>query len=238
MSQSANTVTNSDVRGRVVTAIIAACAMGAGIGGTVIWMNARATRPASTVALPSMAGGPAARTNGAPAAADTGIPANIPGALPPGVPANIPAPRPPASAENSPSAQTEEPPAAMTASLTNSQAALALGNWYYDRERWDASIANYERAIKGGFDNPDVHTDLGNAYRFAGQPQQALDQYLTAQKQNPDHEQSLYNQGALWAVSLHNPAKGVAIWKAYLKRFPKGDSASGARQLLAKYDHR
>ena len=196
----------------------------------MMWVNSRAEPPAAGITPPTAAGGPAT------AAMESGIPSNIPGAMPPGVPSNIPKPVPPVSAAGEASPQNEEPPASLTASLTSSQAALALGNWYYDHERWDAAIGNYQRALQSGFDNPDVRTDLGNAYRFAGQPQKALDQYLTAQKQNPDHEQSFYNQGALWAVSLHNPAKGVAIWKAYLKRFPQGDSVAGARQLLAKYD--
>ena len=59
-----------------------------------------------------------------------------------------------------------------------------------------------------------------------------MDQYRIAQKQNPNHENSLFNQGAVYAFSLGQTSKGIAIWKEYLKRFPNGESAASARQLL------
>ena len=192
-------------------AIVAALALGVGVTGTMLWVQ---SRPASPVAASSAAPG-VARIPGI---------ANIPGAIP-GV-GDAPA------ASNS---HEHPPPAELTAGMTKPQAALTLGNWHYDHEKWDLALENYRRAIAGGLDNPDVRTDMGNALRFAGQPQKALEQYQIAQKQNPAHEQSLFNQGALYAVSLSNPKKGIAAWRAYLKRFPGGQSASQARQLIAQF---
>ncbi len=112
------------------------------------------------------------------------------------------------------------------------QAALMLGNWYYDHERWNEAVTHYKTALAGGLDNADVRTDYGNALRFSGQPKQALEQYQLAQKADPSHEQSLFNQGGLWAFSLHDKARGIAAWQAYLKKFPQGQSADDARKLL------
>lgn len=92
----------------------------------------------------------------------------------------------------------------------------------------------YEEAIAGGLDNADVRTDLGNCYRFLEQPQKALEQYRRAQKENPQHEQSLFNQGGLFAFSLHDNARAIAKWREYLQRFPHGATVTEARKLIAQ----
>lgn len=184
----------------ILLALVAALALGAGVTGTLVWMENRAPKP---VAAPIPA--PA---NGAPPS----------GSLPSGAPATEAVPAPPS-----------------TVGLSAGEAALTLGNYYYDIRQWPQAVAQYRVALANGKDNPNVRTDLGNALRFADEPKKALEQYQIAQKQDPRHEQSLFNQGGLWAQSLQNPAKGVAAWRAYLKRFPKGQSAEQARQFIAQF---
>lgn len=113
---------------------------------------------------------------------------------------------------------------------------ITLGNAYYDQQNWTAAIEQYERAISLGSDTPDVRTDLGNAYRFAGNPHKALEEYQIAQRQNPNHEQSLFNQGALYAQSLGDPITGAAKWREFVNRFPSSARATEARQLLAEFE--
>ena len=113
---------------------------------------------------------------------------------------------------------------------------VTLGNTYYDQQNWTAAIKQYERAISLGNDTPDVRTDLGNAYRFAGNPQKALEQYQIAQRQDPNHEQSLFNQGALYAQSLGDPITGAAKWREFVNRFPSSARAADARRLLAEFE--
>lgn len=146
----------------------------------------------------------------------------------------IPLGAPSPSTNNSQADNLHEPPPGLTANLTPPQAALMRGNWYYDHERWDVAISEYQKALKGGIDNPNVRTDLGNCFRFVDKPQQALEQYKIAQKQNPLHEQSLFNQGGLFAFSMHQPEKAIAVWQDYLKRFPKGKSVAEAKKLIAR----
>lgn len=136
-----------------------------------------------------------------------------------------------------PPSQTSAPvaPLPSVAGLSPAQAALTLGNYYYDVAQWPQAMAQYRVAIEKGLDNPNVRTDLGNALRFSDQPQKALEQYQIAQKQDPRHEQSLFNQGGLWAQSLGDRAKAVAAWKAYLKRFPNGQSAAQAKQFIVQF---
>ena len=111
-------------------------------------------------------------------------------------------------------------------------AALAAANHDYDQKQWPQAIASYTAAIANGEDNPDVRTDFGTAYRFAGQPQLALKQYEIAQQENPQHENSLFNQGGAYA-DMNNAAQALAAWQKYVLRFPHGQHVADARAFIA-----
>lgn len=138
-----------------------------------------------------------------------------------------------APANGGPATAPGVPPPSLTAGLDPAHAALNLGDWYEDHADWPHAIANYALAIADGLDNPDIRTDLGVAYYRSGQPQKALAQYQNAQKQNPAHENSLFNQGAAYA-QLGQAAKAVATWQKYLDRFPQGQHVDDARQLISE----
>jgi tetratricopeptide (TPR) repeat protein len=123
-----------------------------------------------------------------------------------------------------------EPPD--VAQLAPGEAARTLANWNYDRRNWSHAIEHYEEAIARGTDNPDVHTDLGNCFRFLGQPQKALAQYEIAQKQDPQHENSLFNQAGLFAEMLHDNERAIAVAREFITRFPQSPRAESARQMM------
>jgi Tfp pilus assembly protein PilF len=118
--------------------------------------------------------------------------------------------------------------------LPPAEAARTLANWNYDQQNWKHAIEHYEQAIAAGADTPDVRTDLGNCYRFLGQPEKALEQYELAQKENPQHENSLFNQISLFSDLLHDPERAAATARDFLARFPQGSQAEAARQRLAQ----
>jgi tetratricopeptide (TPR) repeat protein len=131
------------------------------------------------------------------------------------------------------------PPAAFSATpdvsgLAPGDAAVVLGNFAYDHQRWPAAIRQYQQAIANGVDNPDVRTDLGNAFRFSGQPRQALDQYTIAQKLNPQHENSLFNEISLFTEVLHEPTRAIPLCQEFIRRFPASDKLSAVQQQLAR----
>lgn len=125
------------------------------------------------------------------------------------------------------------PPPELTAGLAPDKAAVARGNWYEDHKQWAQAIASYTQAVNSAQDGPDVRTDLGVAYYEAGQPQNALAQYQAAQQQDPTHENSLFNQGSVYAVTGEVP-KAIKIWRTYIQRFPQGQHVADARQLIAQ----
>lgn len=122
----------------------------------------------------------------------------------------------------------------LTAGMPPAQADRTLGNFYYDHQNWPLAIRHYEAAISQGSNDSDIRTDLGNAYRFANRPEDALAQYQLAQKMNPAHEFSLFNQGGLYLEQLRQPQKAIEVWNEYLARFPQGQNVAAARQLIAQ----
>jgi tetratricopeptide (TPR) repeat protein len=108
-----------------------------------------------------------------------------------------------------------------------------LSYWYEDQKQWPQAIALMTRAIAGGQDNPNNRTDLGVDYFQSGQLQNALAQYQIAQREDPQHENSLFNEGSVYAQMGQMP-QALAAWRLYLQRFPKGGHVTAARALIAQ----
>jgi tetratricopeptide (TPR) repeat protein len=112
------------------------------------------------------------------------------------------------------------------------QAAATLGNWEYDHANWAAAVEHYQRAIASGADTPDIHSDLGTAYRYLGQGERALEQYGIAQRQEPFHQNSLFNQAIVYAELLQDRPRAIAVAREFLRRFPQSKGAESARKLI------
>ena len=111
-------------------------------------------------------------------------------------------------------------------------AAVVRGNQAYDHQQWSDAIGYYQEAIAKGIDNPDVRTDLGNSFRFSGQPEKALEQYTIAQRQNPQHENSLFNQIGLLMEVVHDPIRAIPVCEEFIKRFPNSEKVPRVREQL------
>ena len=119
--------------------------------------------------------------------------------------------------------------------MPEAQAAATLGNWEYDHANWPAAIHHYERAVAAGYGTPDLLTDLGTAYKNIGDPERAFTQYGLAQRKDPFHQNSLFNQAIVHAES-HNAPKAIAAAREYLRRFPQGHGADSARTLISELE--
>src|SRR5438128_10914043 len=64
--------------------------------------------------------------------------------------------------------------------LSAGDAAVVLGNFTYDHQRWSEAIRQYEQAIASGMDTAVVRTELGHGLRFSGQPDEDLAEYTVA----------------------------------------------------------
>ena len=122
---------------------------------------------------------------------------------------------------------------AASARILTGDAALALGNTAYNQKNWPQAVSFYTQAIAAGTDNPDIRTDLGTSYRNVQQPQKAMEQFAIAQRQNPLHENSLLNQGIVYAFDLGDAPHALALWQQYLQRFPRGQHVADVKKLIA-----
>ena len=116
--------------------------------------------------------------------------------------------------------------------VSPADAAVMQGNMAYDHQQWAEAIRLYQEALAKGRDNPDVRTDLGNAFRFSGQPEKALEQYTIAQRQNPQHENSLYNQIGLFMEVMHDPIRAIPVCEEFIRRFPTSDKVPKVKERL------
>jgi tetratricopeptide (TPR) repeat protein len=116
--------------------------------------------------------------------------------------------------------------------LTPSQSAVTLGNWYFDHHDWAKATEQYRKAISLGLDNADVRSDLGSALRFDNQPEAATAEYEAAQRENPEHENSLFNLAALYLQSLNQPDRAIALLEQFKTKFPRSGAIPRVDELL------
>ena len=213
---------NNGVGRWLLPAIIAVGAAGMGITGTLLWME---NQPKSTSKT---------ETSQATSSPQMPMPMGTSPVNGGGAMTNMPNATAPNSAPGADSDSQHQPPASLTTGMPPVEVAVTLGNWYYDHEAWPNAVEQYQKALGMGLDNPDIRTDYGSALRFSGQPQKAIEQYRLAQKQDPKHENSLFNQGGVYASDLKDPAKAIAAWQQYIKQFPTGKSVNQAKLLIER----
>jgi hypothetical protein len=117
--------------------------------------------------------------------------------------------------------------------LPPAQAAATLGNWESDHRNWPAAIQQYERAIAAGLDTADLRTDLGTAYNYFGDGNKALEEYGVAQRKDPFHQNSLFNQAIVYAHTLKDKPRALAAAREFLRRFPQSQGAATARKMVS-----
>jgi tetratricopeptide (TPR) repeat protein len=97
----------------------------------------------------------------------------------------------------------------------------ALGNAWYDAEDWDRAIAAYEKARRKAPEDPNLLSDLAAAYRNRGEFRRAVPLFERAQKNDPNHWQSLLNLVLMNAYDLHDSAAAQKWLDVLKRRFPE-----------------
>jgi tetratricopeptide (TPR) repeat protein len=80
--------------------------------------------------------------------------------------------------------------------------------------------------------NPNILTDQGVMFRKIGWYDKALANFEKANKIEPNHLQSLYNAGIVYAVDLKQPDKAKAYWNNYLKLDSNSPTAMQIKGLM------
>ena len=114
----------------------------------------------------------------------------------------------------------------------NVRARVALGNLYFDAERYDAAARWYEEALKLDPRDVNVSTDLGVSYYYLNQPDRALQQFDYSLGINPKHAKTLLNQGVVRAFGKQDLEGAVASWQKVIDLVPGSLEAQAAKRAL------
>lgn len=114
----------------------------------------------------------------------------------------------------------------------NLQAWITLGNDYFDTNQPQKAVDAYNKALTLEPNNANVLTDQGVMFRALGFFDRALDNFEKANKADPQHLQSLFNIGIVYAVDLKQPDKARAVLERLLQRDQTSELARQARELL------
>lgn len=150
--------------------------------------------------------------------------------------------QPAAAAASSGTVQTQAPPLdegrvqALTTILTsdpeNANAAIQLGNTYFDAEQWANAIVWYERAVDIDPKNPDASTDLGVSYYYSNRPDEALEQFEHSLAIDPRHTKTLLNKGIVLAFGKQDLNAAGAEWQKVVDLAPDSPEGQAARRAL------
>ena len=118
---------------------------------------------------------------------------------------------------------------------SDAAARVELGNLYFDAERYPEAAAWYQQALDLEPKNADVSTDLGVAFYYMNQPDQALKQFDQSLAVNAQHPKTLLNQGIVRAFGKQDLRGAVESWETLIKVAPNSPEAGMARQTLERF---
>jgi cytochrome c-type biogenesis protein CcmH/NrfG len=146
-------------------------------------------------------------------------------------PAAAPAPQAPAAQpiNDADVARLHEQAAAEPASAAPR---VALGNLYFDAERYDDAVKWYEEALKLDARNPDVSTDLGVSYYYTNQPDRALAQFEQSLALDPRHTKTMLNMGIVRAFGKQDLDGATKAWEQVVAIAPASPEGQAARRAL------
>jgi cytochrome c-type biogenesis protein CcmH/NrfG len=111
---------------------------------------------------------------------------------------------------------------------------VKLGNLFYDVQQYPSAVRYYERALAIHPESVDVRTDLGTAYWYSGNADQAIAAMETALKYGPGHPQTLFNLGWVRWQGKGDPKGAVEAWQRLLKANPDYPQRQQVEQYIAK----
>ncbi len=111
---------------------------------------------------------------------------------------------------------------------------VKLGNLFYDGKQYPSAIQYYERALVIHPENSDVRTDMGTAYWYEGNADQAVAAMETSLKYRPGHPQTLFNLGWVRWQGKADPKGAIQAWEELLKANPDYPQKQQIEQYIAK----
>src|SRR5208337_5287626 len=96
------------------------------------------------------------------------------------------------------------------------------------------AIGYYDRALKLQPANTSVRTDLGTAYWYLGDADEAIREFQTVLKAEPTKANALFNLGIVEWRGKMDAAAAVAAWQKLLASNPNYENRAQVQQLIAE----
>ena len=127
-----------------------------------------------------------------------------------------------------------QPLLAQLKSTPNDSELLArLGNIYYISKSFKEAAAYFKRSVDIR-DDVKVRTELGRAYYYSGDPDDALAEFEKVLKSDPDNANALFNVGMVKWQGKFDVEGALAAWQQILKKFPNHPRRAEVEQLVAR----
>jgi len=120
--------------------------------------------------------------------------------------------------------------------INDIEAAISLGNIYYDLNDAPRSIIYYRRALDLDAALANVQTDMGAMYWRNDDVGLAEQAFRGAIEHDPNFAQAHMNLGLLLRHARNNVEEARAVWKQLLTTNPQHALAEKARELLQEIE--
>ena len=113
---------------------------------------------------------------------------------------------------------------------------MSLGNDCFDLHLSAKAVEAYGKALAlapAMPAAPDILTDQGVMYRELKDFDKAISDFKQANKLNPQHVQSLYNLGIVYAQDKHSPGDALQAFNQVIQIAPSSPQAELARTAIA-----
>jgi tetratricopeptide (TPR) repeat protein len=108
----------------------------------------------------------------------------------------------------------------------------ALGNAYFDAERYPEAITWYEASLGLDDKNVDVSTDLGVSYYYVNQADRALAQFERSLQISPKHTKTMLNIGVVRAFGKQDLEGAATMWQQVVDLAPQSAEGQAARRMI------
>lgn len=102
----------------------------------------------------------------------------------------------------------------------NLQALIALGNLYYDGQKFEEAIAYYKKALEIDPKISAVWTDMGTMYHQLGKVDSSITCYQKAIDLDSKNKSAWFNLGLVYAYDKKEEKKALWAWKRFLELSP------------------
>ena len=120
----------------------------------------------------------------------------------------------------------------------NLQALIALGNIYYDGQKFEEAISYYKKALEIDPKISAVWTDMGTMYHQLGKVDSSIICYQKAIDFDSKNKSAWFNLGLVYAFDKKEEKKALLAWRRFLELSPDDPHVQVIKDEMEKLEKR